>query len=208
MKTISALLLSAVALSPLVAHAGNNWYGVVSVGQSTYDASKSETDEALSDAGLTLLSSKLNDSDTGLKFQAGYQFTPNFAVEGGYVDLGRANYKVDLVGGNAKVDLHAYGFNVDAVGVLPLGAGFSVFAKAGVIFARVDSDLSVNGGNGSYSDDASKNSFKPTLGLGAAYELNETLSLRIEYERFSKLESSDDGEGDIDLATLGLVARF
>jgi len=207
MKAIKALLFSAVALSPVIANAATNWYGVVSVGQSKYDASKSDADRSLSDAGLIVNSSKLDDSDTGLKFQAGYQFSPNFAVEGGYVDLGRANYKVDVVGGNAKLDLHAYGFNVDAVGVLPLGAGFSVFGKVGAIFARVESDVSATGANGTASDDSSKNSFKPTFGVGAAYQLNETLSVRVEYERFSDLKS-DSGNGDIDLASLGLVARF
>ncbi|HSB95746.1 MAG TPA: outer membrane beta-barrel protein [Spongiibacteraceae bacterium] len=208
MKAIKALLFSAVALSPVIANAGSNWYGLVSVGQSTYDISKGDTDDSITDAGLTLLSSKLDDTDTGMKFQAGYQFSPNFAVEGGYVDLGRANYKVDVVGGNAKLDLHAWGFNVDAVGILPVGAGFSIFGKVGGIFARVDSDISATGANGSASDTSGKNSFKPTFGLGAAYDLNETLSVRIEYERFADLKSEDAGSGDVDLATIGLVAHF
>lgn len=218
MKTISAMLLSAVALSPLAAHAADsNWYALVAVGQSTYDADKSDGDDSIRDAGLPLVSSELDDNDTGYKIQAGYKFNENLAVEGGYVDLGRLNYNAELgmtntiLGGSASETLDAYGFNIEAVGILPLGAGFSLFGKAGAILAVVKTDVSAtaSGLNGSVSleDDDTKTSFKPAAGVGAAFDLNETLSVRVEYERFFDLKSAD-GDGDIDLASIGLVARF
>jgi OOP family OmpA-OmpF porin len=218
MKKISALLLSMAALSPLAAHAeGSNWYAVISVGQSTFDADKSDFDDAAANAGLVISSSKLDDSDTGYKIQAGYKFNENLAVEGGYVDLGRLSLSADLgpqgpiASGHIGADLKAYGFNIDAVGILPLGAGFSVFAKAGAILARTESDISVTasglGVSVSEDEDDSDTSLAPTAGVGLAFDLNDTLSVRLEYERFFSLKS-DDADVDVDLASIGLVARF
>lgn len=221
MKTISAMLLSAVALSPLAVHAADsNWYALVSIGQSTYDVDKSDLDGAITGAGLDVKSSKLDDTDTGYKIQAGYKFSENFAVEGGYVDFGRASYGGDAVPGNGitslhlGVDLKAYGFNVDAVGTLPLGAGFSAFAKAGAIITHTEGTASVNGsgvgGSVSEDTDGSETGLSPSIGLGLAFDLTDALSVRLEYQRFFALKTSDDDidDIDVDLASLGLVVRF
>jgi OOP family OmpA-OmpF porin len=216
MKTISAMLLSAVALSPLAAQAADsNWYAVLGIGQSTYDVDKSDFDDSAADAGVAISSSKLDDNDTGYKIQAGYKFNENLAVEGGYVDLGRLSLSAELApdapitSGHVGADVKAYGFNIDAVGILPLGAGFSVFAKAGAFIAHTESDVSIVASSATTTvkqdTDGSDTSFKPTVGLGLAVDLNETLSVRLEYERFFDVD--DDGL-DADLATLGLVARF
>lgn len=208
MKTISALLLSAAALSPLAAHAeGGTWYAAIAIGQSTYDADKGDADRSLNSAGFAITDSSLDDSDTGYKIMGGYKFNDNLAVEAGYVDLGHATYKVSVTGANAKLDLHAYGLSVDAVGTLPFGAGFSGYLRAGLIAAWVESDVSATGSGGSASDDSTDSSVKPAAGVGLAYDLNETLTVRIEYERYFDLKS-DAGNGDIDLASVGLVARF
>lgn len=221
MKTISAVLLSAVALSPLLAHAADtNWYAVVSAGQSTYDVDKSDFDVD----GFQSRSSKLDDNDTGYKIQVGYKFNDNLAVEGGYVDLGRMTYSATLDNNNprasevgpAAAELKAYGFNVEAVGILPVGAGFSVFAKGGAIIAHTESDAQITLSRfstgtpaGTVSGDSHKTetSFKPAAGVGIAFDLNETLTARIEYERFFSLKTDAD-DVDVDLASIGLVARF
>lgn len=226
MKNFSALLLTAVALSPLVAHAADsNWYAVISMGQSTFDVDKSDFDDVINGtAFITTVNSSLDDSDTGYKIQAGYKFSENFAIEGGYVDLGSMTYNTDVgssvptqigITGNAGAELKAYGFNVDAVGILPLGAGFSVFGKAGAIIAHTEADATVNatitdGVTTETVDDDShktKTSLKPTVGVGISFDLNETLSARLEYERFFGLDADGD-DVDVDLASIGLVARF
>jgi OOP family OmpA-OmpF porin len=218
MKTISALVLSAVALSPLVAHAADsNWYAVLSIGQSTFDDVVDDTSFS------TTVDSSLDDTDTGYKIQAGYTFNENFAVEGGYVDLGRMNYDTGVastartlsINGDAGAELQAYGFNIDAVGILPLGSGFSLFGKVGAIIAHTESDASVTVtiSDGvvteNIDDDGHKTetSLKPTAGVGFSFDLNETLSARIEYERFFGLKTEGD-DVDVDLASIGLVARF
>lgn len=226
MKTISAMLLSAVALSPLAAHAADsNWYGVISIGQSTFDVDKSDFNDVVNDTAFaTTVDSNLDDTDTGYKVQAGYKFNENFAVEGGYVDLGRMNYDTGItstspraftINGDAGAELQAYGFNVEAVGILPLSYGISLFGKAGAIIAHTESDASVTAtiSNGvdteSVDEDGHKTetSLKPTVGVGFSVDLNETLSARLEYERFFGLKTEGD-DVDVDLASIGLVARF
>jgi OOP family OmpA-OmpF porin len=223
MKTISALLLSAVALSPLAAHAQNsNWYAVLSVGQSTFDVDRSDLDSAIHGIGLAIDSSSLDDTDTGYKIQAGYKFSENFALEGGYMDLGRASYSGDALPDtflgvdsfHLGADVQAYGFNIDAVGILPLGAGFSVFGKAGLVITQTEISVAANGsgvgGSASEDDDDTETNVAPSLGVGLTFDLTETLSARLEYQRVFAMKTAADDFDDIDadLASIGLVARF
>lgn len=221
MKTISALVLSAAALSPLAAHAADsNWYALISIGQSTFDADEGDFDSAINSVGLDVDSSKLDDNDTGYKIQAGYKFNENFALEGGYVDLGRFSYSGDAVPAGNITDLHlgadvkAYGFNIDAVGTLPLGAGFSVFAKAGLLLSYTEVTASVNasgvGGTANVDEDDDDWGAAPSAGVGVAFDFNDTLSVRLEYQRFFALKTGGDDSDDLDadLASIGLVARF
>lgn len=221
MKTMSAVLLSVAALSPILAHAADsNWYAGVSIGQSTFDLDKSD----FAVDGFESRSTKLDDTDTGYKIQAGYKFNDNFAVEGGYIDLGRLSYNASIDNGNPRLQLYgpvsaelqAYGFNVEAVGILPVGAGFSLFAKAGAIIAHTETDtevrltaasLGVVGATETADGHKTETSLKPAAGLGLSFDLNETLSARIEYERFFGLKTDAD-DVDVDLASIGLVARF
>lgn len=223
MKKVSALLLSAMALSPLAAQAADtNWYGLIAVGQSSFDIDRSDLDGAINSVGLAVDSSDLDDTDTGYKIQAGYKFNENFALEGGYIDLGRATYNGDaepspVLGVDSfhlGADVKVYGANIDAVGILPFGSGFSAFGKAGIVLTYSDGSVSANasgeGGTGSIDDDDSETGVSPSLGVGLAYDLNETLSVRLEYQRIFAVKTADDDidDIDVDLASIGLVARF
>lgn len=214
MKTIIAVLFSSLTLST-ISHADNAWYGVFSAGKSKFKISENDINSSLADAGLTTIAaSNLDEDDKGFKLQAGYRFNENFAVEGGFVDLGKLHYHADAtspmlaVGGfhvDASASVHAFGVNVDALGILPVGAGFSLFAKAGVIAARTETRLSV----GIADDNTNATDVKPTFGIGAEYAMTDKLGVRLEFERFSKLgDKNKTGEADVDLASIGLVAKF
>ena len=91
--------------------------------------------------GISLTGS-CDDNDNGWKIFAGYQFTPNWGIEGAYVDLGEftANYTlqgdalvdsvpVSVFGtahGKATVD----GFSLALTGTAPYSDNFAVFAKS------------------------------------------------------------------------------
>jgi OmpA-OmpF porin, OOP family len=212
MKLDKYLLVLTCALAA-TAHAESNWYLAGSIGQSSFDASKSDGDASLNDVGLGVNSSSLDDEDTAYKIQLGYQFNPNFAIEGGYVDLGGLTYKANVTDGifdyNAKMDVEASGLNIAAVGILPLNDNFSLFAKFGFINAKVETTVKVSSGGFSSSGSEDSTDLKPMFGIGAAYSITDQLAIRVELERYSKLGDEDStGEGDVDLLSGGILFKF
>jgi OmpA-OmpF porin, OOP family len=212
MKRNKYLLVLTCALAA-TAHAENNWYVVGSIGQSSFDASKSDGDASFNDFGFDVNSSSLDDEDTAYKIQLGYQFNPNFAIEGGYVDLGGLTYKANVTDGffdyNVKMDVEASGLNIAAVGILPLNNNFSLFAKFGFINAKVETSVKASSGGFSASGSEDSTDLKPMFGVGAAYAITDRLSIRVELERYSKLGDEDStGEGDVDLLSGGIAFKF
>jgi len=134
---------------------------------------------------------------TGYQFLAGYEFTPNFAAEAGYIDFGKTNF-TDY---ETPVSLKTSAFYVAGTGTLPLNAQFSLFAKAGV--TRNRSKLSVEGaGNESFNKTAA------LFGIGAAYHFDKNLSVVAEYQNFGKTLKVDDVKVKADLLSIGLRYKF
>lgn len=206
MKKLALIVLLATATAPTFA---GNVYVVGSVGLSTFDIDKNELDNVLTTVGVTGLSSSLDKRDTGYKVQVGYQFNQNFALEGGYVDLGKASYSANYTGGSATANVEASGLNVSALGIMPINESFSVFGKLGVIRAKVEENGIATDTGGSASGSASSTDWKPNFGIGGTYNINTQLGIRAEYERFNQLGDSDTtGEADVDLLSAGVVYKF
>lgn len=194
------------------AHAENNWYVLGSIGQSNFDAKKSDVDNELLNAGFLLDSSSFDKADTGYKLQFGYEFNSNFALEGGHVDLGELTYKASSFGvipADLKAKIEVNGWNIDAVGILPINNGFSLFAKVGFIDAKVEAKTTASSPFFTTSSKENSSDIKPLFGLGAAYKLNAQVSMRIEIERYHDLGDNDTGgEGDVDLYSAGIAYKF
>src|SRR6185503_17500920 len=75
-----------------------------------------------------------DDSGIGYKLYGGVPLTRNFAIEGGFFDLGKFSFTANTAPpGALNVDLKVpKGVNLDLVGILPLSQQFSLFARAGV----------------------------------------------------------------------------
>jgi OOP family OmpA-OmpF porin len=207
MKVIfrAGLIAAALAASSIACAEG---YVVGSIGRSTVDANKAALDSVLTGAGATALSSTLNNTDTGYKIQIGQQLSPNWAVEGGWVNFGKVNYSATFTGGNASVDAKASGFNVAALGILPLNESFSLFGKLGVIYATVDASASIVGRTASGWATASASNWKPTWGLGGTINVSKQVGIRAEFEQFSKLGDTNTGKSTVDLLSVGMVFKF
>jgi OOP family OmpA-OmpF porin len=127
-------------------------------------------------------------SGSGLagKIFAGYPFTPNFALEGGFADLGHID------NGNGKVD--GSGEFLDAVGLWPLSDQWSLLGRVGLAHVKLDTSAGDAGGTGL------------KLGLGAQYTLTGNFALRGEWERYRPSAFGD--KPNIDQFTLGVRYGF
>ena len=159
--------------------------------------------------------------DTGYKLFGGYGFTPYLAVEGAYVDLGKASesgsgtFLVDTgkgvvpVTGTGTASLKASGFGLWGVGIAPFGNA-SVFAKLGVASIKAKGEICVTltaPAVGSGCDSDSKTTTDIAWGVGAGYSFTPNLGARIEWERF-RAKIPDGDKFDIDLLSAGIVYRF
>lgn len=208
----------AIILSSLYATTGvhaDDFYVVGSVGQSEFKDDRHSANHALTgSAGLTVdgaagIPSNFDNTDTGYKLQLGYSINPNFAVEGGYVNLGERNYRATFSTGQASARVDERGWNLDAVGILPVNDALSVFGKVGAIDAKVNYHLSGEDGGGDIADSREAYKWSPTFGVGANYAINDAVGVRLELERFADLgKASTTGEQNVDLASVGISYRF
>jgi OOP family OmpA-OmpF porin len=126
-------------------------------------------------------------SGVGGKIFGGYQLTPNFALEGGYFDLGHID------DGAGKVTTR--GVYLDAVGTLPLASQWSLLGSAGLAQGRLKT---------TFGDDSSP---ALKLGLGVQYDLSKQVALRAQYERYHFTSAFDD-KANIGAATVGIKVGF
>ncbi|EPC04565.1 hypothetical protein L861_04375 [Litchfieldella anticariensis FP35 = DSM 16096] len=146
----------------------------VGTGFSSLENDREDVDDFVESGGRNY---ELDDDDNVWKGFAGYQFTPYFATEAFYTDLGRTELRGNDIA-NTNLESDAYGVSV--VGQLPFTSWFTAFAKAGMAHWKTD----VDGNLGDASLDLQDNDgTDPVYGVGA--QLNfDPLLIRTEYERY------------------------
>lgn len=180
------------------------WYAGINGGVSHTTQSSGDIDDTLARQGVTA-SSNLDRRDDTYSLNLGYQFNRNFAVEGGYVDLGKYKFNSDVAGGSASGDYRSKGWTASAIGILPLDKAFSAYGKVGAVFA----DTSFNANSSAAGiDDSSKSSTRPLYGLGLSYDFSKNVVGKAEWTRYDGLGNSDTGKADIDTYTVGVAYRF
>lgn len=198
---IAFCFLAAAIPTPMFA---GDFYVLGAAGHSAYKLDREAFDNVLRNAGAAGVSSTTENNDSAYKVQLGYQFNRYFAVELGYVDLGKAKYKAGFLGGSAQASIKARGTNLAALGILPLDETFSVFAKLGAINARADTKLETSG----LSASVSSTNLRMDDGVGLMYELRPGVLTRLEYEQFHKLGNTQGGTERVGLWSLGLMLKF
>lgn len=209
MKIKSLVALSALAFAASSAMA-DGWYAVGSIGQAKIkDIDQAGIDAELIDNGVTGLSSSADKTDTAYKLQAGYQFNKNFALEGGYFNLGKATYAAAFTGGVANASVKADGWSLSAVGILPLNEQFSLFGKLGAAYNTVKANATGTGGGSTITWSDKDSNVGAVYGIGASYNLTKQIALRAEYEVYDKIGKDDTtGESKVDMWSLGVVYKF
>ena len=205
--TLGLAALAAIA-SPFAVADDTGWYGGVNVGRSSAKIDNANITSNLLGGGLATSSISKDDSDTGYKLFGGYKFNRNFAVEGGYFDLGRFGFTATTVpAGTLNGNIKLKGVNLDAVGILPITENFSAFGRVGVNYAEARDSFSGTGAVNVLNSNPSKREANLKFGGGLQYDFTQSLGMRVEAERY-RINDAVGSKGDIDLVSVGLVYRF
>jgi OOP family OmpA-OmpF porin len=207
MKAVGALGLVGIAAvnGQAAVAAESGWYGGLSIGQS-----RAEIDHPRITAGLlprVVTSIDDDDRGTGFKLLAGRKFNRNFAVEGGYFNLGKFGYTANMAAGSEIATIKVQGLNLDAVGILPFTEKFSAFARAGLIYAEAKDTFRGTGAILVNNANPKKSGGNYKVGLGVQYDFTPALGLRGEWERY-RVNDAVGNKGDIDMLLVGLVYTF
>ena len=193
MKTIYLAAAMASALS-LSAPATAGFFDLTlapfigaSVGQASYDMT--------CPAGSTC-----DDTDTAWKIYGGLEVNEYISMEAGYANLGEVE-----VSGTPSGTVEVHGMTIQVIGSYAINPSFSLIGRGGMNILNLEK----NGTIAAPTNNVGDTDVAWSLGLGAQYNLSESVGLRAEWERYFKVGDEDTtGEMDIDLISASIVYTF
>lgn len=150
-----------------------------------------------------------DDESTTWGVVAGYRIIRYAAVELNYLNLGTLKESETVLlfsSGTAQLnrELETTGTSISALGILPLRERWSVYLRAGVLFAdmqftsSLDSPSSTRFGSESF-----------LWGAGTQFDWGKHWSVRADFQRFNAVgEITSAGQAGIDLLSLGVLFRL
>ncbi len=203
-------LLSLAAMSTCAVAQDANWYMGANIGQAKATIDDARINSSLLGAGFSSTTIADDDRDTAYKVFGGYQINPNFAIEGGYFNLGRFGYTANTVPAGSLIgDVKVQGINLDLVGTLPITERISVLGRVGAHYDEANGSYRTTGAAQAFNFNPNPSTRETNLkvGLGLQYAITESLALRTEIERY-RINDAIDNRGDVDTVSVGLVYRF
>lgn len=145
-----------------------------------------------------------DDSDTAWKIYGGLEVNEFISMEVGYLDLGEVGYT-----GAKKGTRDTNGVTMQVVGTYTPTPSFTLLARGGMNFLKTEVKGTIAGTPNNHTSDTD---VVWSAGLGAQYNINKSLGLRLEWERYFEAGSpafnGGTGEADVDLISGGLVLKF
>src|ERR1700721_734258 len=207
-STAASLTALALTLSPSAFADDAGWYTGFNAGQSRAKIDDARIADGLLGEGLPTPSITNATRPFGFKAVGGYEFNRYFALEGGYFNLGKFGFTADTSpAGSLRGDIKLQGANFDAVGSVPLGDKFSLFARAGVNYADAKDSFAGTGLVAVTDPSPRKWAANYKFGFGAEYDFTRLIGMRLEAERY-RIDDAVGNKGDVDLYSAGLVFRF
>jgi OOP family OmpA-OmpF porin len=182
MKKQVLLAIAALALSGAAAA---QTYGVISVGSSKHD---------IDCAGAATC----DESGNAFKLLGGYKFSPNFAIEGGYMSYGKSK----AADPGISLDLTVTGFGIGGAFHQDFATNWNFVARLGLAQMKTKARATLGASSGSDSD----TSAQLYGGLGVGYKLTKQLSVGAAWD-FSRAEFAGE-KSDINAYSIALTFDF
>jgi OOP family OmpA-OmpF porin len=208
--TLGLVALTAFSSPFAMAQDTTGWYGGAGLGRTAATIDNARITSGLQGQGLSVSSISDRERDNGYKIFGGYQLNRNFAVEGGYFDLGRFGYSATTVpAGTLSGDIRVKGLNLDLVGILPITDRLSGLGRVGVTSSRTTGVFSATGAARiPYANaNPSQRGTNYKAGVGLMYDFSDSLAARVEAERY-RINDAVGNRGNIDMLSVGLIYRF
>ena len=228
-----ASLLLAVASFPAAASAGD-WYLATDAGLSHYadwDGQLRQPGNPIADIGFFLHTTGQTSSadSTGYRLAGGYQVTPVFGLEAGYLDLGHASVTInghtdttapDCQGGciNLRETDHetfgATGITLAGTFTASIADDWSLSAHLGLLRSQATLDyrqtvLFPDGtSDGGLSESRHATATSLSFGGGVAYALTPAWSLRLGLDVYHRVGDDSTTTGSVRLISAGVIYRF
>src|ERR1700728_5317818 len=173
-QIFGTMLLVAALTGPLSSEAfadDAGWYLGFNAGQSRAKIDDSRIADDLLIDGLATTSIGDENRHFAFKTFGGYEFNRYFALESGYFNLGKFGFTADTSpAGSLRGDIKLQGANFDAVGSVPIGDKFSLFARAGVNYADAKDSFAGTGLVAVTDSSPRKWAANYKFGFGAEYD--------------------------------------
>lgn len=206
-QAIATMFLVGVAGSA-AAQDREGWYLGAGAGSAQATVADKEIIADLENSGYEVTNFSTDERDLGYKLFAGYQFNDNFALEGGYFNLGSFDYKASTIPtGSQMGELDFSGWNLDLLGILPMTERSSLFARIGAHRGKASVDYFGTGAVNILTPSYEKSSTDYKFGIGYQYYATERFTVRLEAERY-RMDDAVENHGDIDLFSLNFMYRF
>lgn len=172
---LSTLVAAPAIAAPMYSSARSNYgYIGINAGQNKYSATSTSTFSA----------------STAYSLFGGYAFNQYIAAEAAYTNLGSAKLDPD----DGTTSFTGSLMSLSAIGSMPIGQTFALFAKLGYGQSKVESNSS-----------AAETKSGVVYGVGAQFNVGKAVGIRLGYDRF-KVGSTT--EVDSSLMTVGALVKF
>lgn len=222
-QCIVILIVGLVFLPVTVLAENSGWYLAADAGQSNFTGT--------ADLSTAYYASPSNNTDTGYRLNAGYQFNPYFGLEAGYVDFGQVTGNRAIVGPpppglyscgylcpmsyDVNLNLKSHGWTLVATGTYPFNDQWSISARIGEIDAHSELNLDdvpippYGAGEQPYTESFTSTDWHGTYGVSLNWSFTKDWALRLGWDKYINLGNNEStGSYDVNLASLGIVCRF
>ncbi len=216
---VALMLVSGAALAQ--ADSGLTGFNAgISFGGTRANLSEGDLNRALTAQNYVSPSSSVKNSDNTYRISGGYRFSPVFALEAHYTDLGKyssdskALLATNVGAGTLSGKYKASGFGIDALLSAPLAQSFSIYGRVGVMRAKTEADFSSSGSifvtpQADSRLSTSANTTAYSYGIGLQYDISKQIGIRAEGQRYNKLGNGrTGGELKLDVYSIGAVFSF